>query len=411
VQRLALVGDLAGIFAFFDRHRIVYGDVSEKNILWTTLGSPRVYLIDCDNARPADFTGAGVAKPRNDSWRDPDLAKDGFPGLSSDRYALAVFCYRVFYGVTASLDGEQTHVLLPDNVPHLPELEQLLTAGLGAPGLRPPASQWVSTLDVVGDTGLEAATTKGDAQNKDRDWLAEATGRPARGRRPWRLWLSVAGSALAIGLAAVLVLATHIFTTSPGPLAHYLTIWQAGPVQITVPHYNAFVQQTGKASDRWAYVNARIYIRNRTAQPLDLTRAPASLVLVLDAGFRDVSRAPIVAERAVTGVPADLHLYTVGFNAGPWMVSGPSNKGSDAGWEAGPLQPGKSYTSPSATNNSAIYQIPPPTQVEPADGTAIAPADLHILGIAWLGSKGQIIGFSPVSAWTGLNSIKDFLNG
>ena len=118
-QRLELLRNFAVILQFFDTHQIVYGDVGEKNILWTLDGAPRVFLIDCDNAQigTEGLDSGGVAKPRNSSWRDPYLPVDGLPTLFSDRYTLAVFCFRVFYGVKAALDREQMHVFIPNPSP------------------------------------------------------------------------------------------------------------------------------------------------------------------------------------------------------------------------------------------------------------------------------------------------------
>ena len=164
-QRLALVKGLAEILAFLHDHNIIYGDVSEKNVLWTIQNFPRIFLIDCDNARPADLarSDAGVAMARNPSWRDPDLPEDGLPDTNSDRYALAVFCYRVFYGyypsprgVTASLEDDRTRVLLPHSAPNLPQLERHLTSGLGAPAYRPTAANWISAITAIDLSALES---------------------------------------------------------------------------------------------------------------------------------------------------------------------------------------------------------------------------------------------------------------
>lgn len=39
----------------------------------------------------------------------------------------------------------------------------------------------------------------------------------------------------------------------------------------------------------------------------------------------------------------------------------------------------------------------------------VSPASLHILGIAWLESDSRVLGFCPVSAWQGNNTVANFL--
>lgn len=151
-QRLELLWQLTMVFDTLGRHDLVYGDFSEHNVLWTLTPDPRIFLIDCDNARPEGLPGqhAGVAKPRSLVWRDPALPKDGlhFPDIRSDRYALAMFCYRVYYRVDSALSYEGTRPVLklPDGEPVVP-LIRVLPRGLSRdPEARPPASEWKKWL-------------------------------------------------------------------------------------------------------------------------------------------------------------------------------------------------------------------------------------------------------------------------
>jgi hypothetical protein len=412
-QRLALVGQLAEILAFFDDRNIVYGDVSEKNVLWTIQRFPRIFLIDCDNARPIDLarSDAGVAMARNPSWRDPDLPEDGLPDTNSDRYALAVFCYRVFYGyypvprgVTASLEDDRTRVLLPHSAPHLPRLERNLVSGLGAPAFRPSAADWIS---VIAATDLSAS---GGTVESHSDELT--TTRPlARVRRPRRrrgLLLPAAGSVFIAVLAAVLILLTHVFTT-PESLAGYLTSWQAGPVKISVPHYEVIEEAADNAPGNRGVVLARISIRNLTTHTLDLSEAYSSLVLVVDGTFADGSEIPI-SPMSISGVPANLHLYYVGFAAGSWQVLDKEKKYHYANWAGVSLSADETYTSSSVAVNSAIYVTPPPGGPKVSSPVNIGPAKLHVLGIAWVNASGKILGLCPVSSWKGGNSAQNFLS-
>lgn len=156
-QRLHLVADLAILLEFLGRNNIVYGDVNEKNVLWTVEGIPRIYLIDCDNARPADLPDeiAGVAMPRSDDWRDPDLPFGALPNLNSDRYSLAVFYYRVFYGVMVKINKDRNSVLVPDDAPELPSLEDLLRNGLAPPIHRPSPGRWAAAISMIDKASLD----------------------------------------------------------------------------------------------------------------------------------------------------------------------------------------------------------------------------------------------------------------
>ena len=413
-QRLALVGQLAEILAFFDDHKIIYGDVSEKNVLWTIQRFPRIFLIDCDNARPADLarSDAGVAMARNASWRDPDLPEDGLPDTNSDRYALAVFCYRVFYGyypaprgVTASLEDDRTRVLLPHSAPQLPQLERHLASGLGTPALRPSAADWLSAIAA---TDLSAPAGTVDSHSSELT-ITRPLARVRRPRHRRFVWAAVAGSAFLAVLAVVLIMLTHAFEfTTPESLADYLASWQAGPVKISVPHYEVIEEAADNAPGNRGVVLARISIRNLTTRTLDLFEAYSNLVLVVDGKFGDGPEIPI-APNAIPGIPADLHLYSVGFATGSWQVLDEKKTYHYANWEGESLSPRETYTSPSAAVNSAIYVTRPPSGPRVASPVNIRPAKLNILGIAWLSDSGKILGFCPVSSWQGENSPQSFL--
>lgn len=163
LSRLKLLGDLARVLQLLARDNMIYGDVNEQNVFWALRPSPRIYLIDCDNSRPADMTGAdaGVAMPRDPSWRDPFLADGDPPMLASDRFALAMFCYRVCYRVMAMVEKDQDYMYVPESAPHLPDLEKLMGAGMGRPENRPPAGEWVSAVAMIDEDALrsDSATT------------------------------------------------------------------------------------------------------------------------------------------------------------------------------------------------------------------------------------------------------------
>ncbi len=244
-QRLALIASLADVLAFLEAHEIVYGDVNERNVLWTLKTSPRVYLIDCDNARPGYLPGetAGVAMPRNASWRDPDLPEGGYPDSNSDRYTLAVFCYRVFYlsylrpgFAKASLDDDRDRVLLPEEAPHFPALERNLSYGLGRPQTRPSAAQWAAAIRAVDLSAPQPVPSAGQAgppggPNEEQ--------RDLRPWRPGRVLGTAAITATIIVLAVVLTLAFLGLLLSSGLRGPAVVphLKEAGPVKISVLHH------------------------------------------------------------------------------------------------------------------------------------------------------------------------------
>jgi hypothetical protein len=153
-QRLDLLEDLAKIFNLFSQNGIVYGDVSENNVMWTVTPRPQIFLIDCDNARPDKLPGeyAGVAMSSTHGiWHDPAIPKTGFPGGESDRFALAMFCYRVFYQAwyDLSFEGATRELPLPRGTPVVP-LQRVLELGLSEnPRERPPAADWLKAVEAT----------------------------------------------------------------------------------------------------------------------------------------------------------------------------------------------------------------------------------------------------------------------
>lgn len=87
LQRLQLTSALAEILELFDRNDVVYGDISERNVLWSVDPDPRIYLLDCDNTqllgRSSPPTGVAFTAGWSDSRRG-----DEPPNKDSDRFAL-----------------------------------------------------------------------------------------------------------------------------------------------------------------------------------------------------------------------------------------------------------------------------------------------------------------------------------
>jgi uncharacterized protein YegL len=142
-SRLATLGSLAAVMAFLDAHQMVYGDIGDKNVLWTPDDGGRVFLLDCDNARPVALAAdPGITMPPAD-WRDPALAEGMPPGIASDRYALGVCYYKVFCGVEQVPERPE----VPRDVPVLADLEWLVEASVFGPASdRPPAGTWTRAI-------------------------------------------------------------------------------------------------------------------------------------------------------------------------------------------------------------------------------------------------------------------------
>jgi hypothetical protein len=111
---------------------------------------------------------------------------------------------------------------------------------------------------------------------------------------------------------------------------------------------------------------------------LRLRTVPASLALITNSDG-------IVGADPLAGAPASLHLYTI-------LATG-------ASFSAGALAPGKTASASALGSDSALYSVSTAAgSPSPASLSSTTPARLHILGVAWL-DGGQVLGFSPVSAW------------
>ena len=232
-------------------------------------------------------------------------------------------------------------------------------------------------------------------------------------RRPRRLLLPAAGIALIAILAAAFILAPPLFTPSKSSsksLADYLASWQAGPVKISVPHYEVIEEKANKTPGNRGVVLTRISIQNLTAQPLDLSEAYTRLVLVVADGFGNGSHVP-VDSRPVAAIPARMHLYSVGFGTGKWQVLDGTKRYRTAGWAGVPIPPGGTFTSSSPGGNSAIYVTTPPSG--PVVSAAVArhrPGQAEHPRCRMDRPERESPAFCPVSSWKGENSATSFLS-
>lgn len=130
------------LFDVLHRNKVVFADVSMRNLLWTLSGGPAVFAIDCDGFRVADRPAP--VRPRDTvGWADP-AARPGEATLDSDRYKLALLTVRLLLG---------DHAVTPETVCASPAkraaLGPLLTslaAAAAHPGRRPQANSWMKAL-------------------------------------------------------------------------------------------------------------------------------------------------------------------------------------------------------------------------------------------------------------------------
>lgn len=140
-ERRDLVLQVLRVFEMFDRHSIVYGDVSGTNLLWSLSPEPRVLLLDCDGVRPAGQTR------RLDTldWHDPHSAATD---VESDRYKVALLVMRILLVNSVwRPDGSQPKGLLGGVGPSaVKAVGDLVRRAGGPPRMRPTAGEWLAAL-------------------------------------------------------------------------------------------------------------------------------------------------------------------------------------------------------------------------------------------------------------------------
>lgn len=168
--RVGLVYALARLLEVFEAARpaLGHGDLSAKNVLWSTQRGPEVFVLDCDNGERFGPGGVALGPPgrrraMTPNWDDPTVAPGDNPGLAADQYSLGLIFLRVvgaghFPVQKRQRAGEAVElavdlppatgrmaVLAPDA-----PLWRVVGRSLGADcGRRPPASTWAAALAEV----------------------------------------------------------------------------------------------------------------------------------------------------------------------------------------------------------------------------------------------------------------------
>jgi len=141
-QRCWLAVHYLRLFDVLHRNKVVFADVSMRNLLWTLTGGPAVFAIDCDSFRVADRPAP--VRPRDTvGWADP-AAGPGEATIDSDRYKLALLTVRLLLG---------DHAVTPEEACASPAMRAALgpvltalAAAAAHPGRRPPANSWLKAL-------------------------------------------------------------------------------------------------------------------------------------------------------------------------------------------------------------------------------------------------------------------------
>lgn len=157
------------LFKVLHRNGVVVADVSMRNLLWTIVGGPAVFALDCDGFRIAGRPAA-VRPADTAGWLDP-AAPSGEATLDSDRYKLALLTLRLMLG---------DHAVTPEKVAVSPALRATLGPELSAlaarasrPGSRPPANSWIEALtgrnaDLIQDGYVEGSHPDNGSGNGSR---------------------------------------------------------------------------------------------------------------------------------------------------------------------------------------------------------------------------------------------------
>jgi len=150
-SRVVLLLRMAEILAYLDSRGLVHGDVSGKNLVWTTAPAPLMYLLDCDGMHPQQPPPTtGVQSP---GWADPRLLDRLIPAHDhySDWYALGLAMYRGLLLEPGNLEKANGLWRTPSRIPRQldPRITNLLVRALGRPldgPSRPSPTEWVQGL-------------------------------------------------------------------------------------------------------------------------------------------------------------------------------------------------------------------------------------------------------------------------
>lgn len=165
--RAAIVASLVAVMELFDRHGVVHGDISFKNLLWTSSPSPACYLLDCDGVRLGDMPPA-LPHVTTQHWTDPRLQAGAirYPDLESDRLSLALVFYRSYFQARGDFTGGRISLAIPDVPSVNAALKEVLGRALVDSSPRPAASEWSSIRRVISDRAADISADDGASRDE-----------------------------------------------------------------------------------------------------------------------------------------------------------------------------------------------------------------------------------------------------
>ncbi|MCC5480432.1 lipopolysaccharide kinase InaA family protein [Streptomyces barringtoniae] len=211
-DRLDILTDLATTLARLHRIGITVGDLSPKNLLFTTAPRPECFLIDCDAMRVRGATVLPQAETPD--WQVP--AGEEKATRASDVHKLALLAIRLFARDQSATDPTALTALSPG-------LGDLARASLNPDTARRPApAAWAEQLSAASTTASTAPATAPTAQRTSRRSNAASAGRPGggsaagvshgpAGTQPGVNWSVLNGVAAVVALIVIVVafVATH----------------------------------------------------------------------------------------------------------------------------------------------------------------------------------------------------------
>jgi hypothetical protein len=178
VQKIELLRDFAATMEIMHRYGIVVGDISGRNLLWTS-NPESIFIIDCDSFRVDGQPGTTESK-ESPHFMDPHKPKDQPTDKSTDIYKLAIAAYRaIWHDAQGEPTPESVRRNLPNEVPG--GLADLIARSI-APGPRPTAADWKSGLDNLLKFGGRKVIRAKDPTNPGVRPVPPAAGTPAAPR-------------------------------------------------------------------------------------------------------------------------------------------------------------------------------------------------------------------------------------
>nr|WSX77604.1 hypothetical protein OH826_29400 [Streptomyces sp. NBC_00899] len=241
-DRLALLGDLAQTLSRLHRLGITVGDLSPKNLLFSTAPQPECFLIDADAMRLRGTTVLPQAETPD--WQIPD-GEERATG-ASDVYKLALLAIRLVARDQTATDPAVLAAVSP-------ALEDLARCSLDPDRKgRPTPALWAenlaaavataSTAPASAPAGPGTRTVTGPGRRTRRTPGNRATGVPGPGGRPPK---ARNGAAIAAGVVVALV---AVIGLAAGHSGHS----GSGPAAVEAP---AFPTATETVSDDPSYTD------------------------------------------------------------------------------------------------------------------------------------------------------------